>query len=71
MMNFEVMKKALLGKLTPEGRKLVIGYAMQAAVLGQIEAQALAAGASRTQLEMARNSLPMLLAFLEKDDAAG
>lgn len=66
-MDLAGMKKALLGDLPPECRRLVIAYAMQATILTQLEAAALKAGATRTKLEMVRGALPMLLGFLEGD----
>jgi len=66
-MDLQAIKKSLLGDLSPEARRLVVAYAMQATVLTQIEAQALKAGASRTKLEMVKGALPMLLGFLEGD----
>lgn len=63
-MDLQALKNTLLGNLTPEARKLVIAYAMQSAVLTQIEVQAVKAGASRTKLEMVKGALPMLLGYL-------
>lgn len=66
-MDLQSLKNTVLGNLTPEARRLVLAYAMQAAVLSQIEAQALKAGATRTKLEMVRGVLPMLLGYLETE----
>ena len=70
-MDFESLKKMFHSSVPPSARKHVIAYAMQAAVLGEIEKQALAAGATKVSMEMVKAALPMLLPFLEESASKG
>lgn len=70
-MDIESAKKMFLGSVPAGARKYVIAYAMQATILGEIEATAIKAGATKVTLEMARGVLPMLLGMLEKNGGTG